>query len=39
MAHIVLPDGTTFGAWAKPQIEQVYATGDMPSLLALGSGE
>ncbi len=38
MAHIVLPDGSTFGAWARPQIAKVYASGEMPSLLALEAG-
>ncbi len=33
MAHIVLPDGTTMGAWARPQIEQAYKSGQMPTLL------
>ena len=33
MAHIMLPDGSTMGAWARPQIEQAYETGVMPSLL------
>jgi hypothetical protein len=37
LAHTVLPDGSVFGAWARPQIEQVYAAGVMPELLpALG---
>jgi hypothetical protein len=38
MAHIVLPDGSTFGAWAKPQIQKVYETSTMPPLLALENG-
>lgn len=39
LANIVLPDGSTVGQWAAPQIEQVYATGTMPALLpALGPG-
>jgi hypothetical protein len=33
MAHIVLPDGSTFGTWAKPQIEKVYELNEMPALL------
>jgi len=33
MAHIVLPDGTTMGAWARPQIAQAYDSGKMPPLL------
>jgi hypothetical protein len=39
MAHIVLPDGSTFGRWARPQIAKVYEENTMPSLLALGAGE
>ncbi len=33
LAHIVLPDGTRTGAWAVPQIERAYETGEMPALL------
>lgn len=33
MAHIVLPSGTTVGAWMRPQIEKAYSDGKMPSLL------
>lgn len=33
MAHIVLPDGRTVGAWMKPQIMAAYESGHMPSLL------
>jgi len=36
MAHIVLPDGTTMGAWAKPQIALAYEKGSMPPLLGYG---
>jgi hypothetical protein len=39
MAHIVLPDGSTFGRWARPQIAKVYEENSMPSMLALGVGE
>lgn len=40
LAHIILPDGTTVGQWAGPQLEQVYATGVMPkSILALPAPE
>lgn len=39
LAHTVLPDGTTAGEWLRPQIEEVYRTGEMPSMLpALGAG-
>lgn len=37
-AHVVLPDGSTVGEWLQPQLERVYATAQMPPLLALGSG-
>lgn len=33
LAHTVLPDGTTVGDWARPQIDQVYLDGKMPPLL------
>lgn len=33
MAHIVLPDGSTMGQWARPQIESAYASGKMPQML------
>lgn len=33
LAHIALPDGTTFGDWARPQLADVYATGGMPALM------
>jgi hypothetical protein len=37
---IVLPDGKTFGQYARPQIEQAYKSGQMPkSLPFLGGGE
>lgn len=36
LAHIVLPNGQTAGAWMLPQVAQAYDTGDMPPLLALG---
>lgn len=39
LAHIVLPNGSTLGQWARPQIAQAYETGAMPSsLLELGTG-
>lgn len=37
MAHIVMPDGKTFGRWALPQIEQSYKTHAMPPLLGVGN--
>jgi hypothetical protein len=33
MAHVVLPDGSTVGEWAVPQLEQVYESGQMPEVL------
>lgn len=36
LAHLVLPNGTTVGAWLGPQIDQAYDNGKMPSLLAIG---
>lgn len=35
-ANIVLPDGSLLGQWLEPQLEQVYASGQMPPTLALG---
>lgn len=37
LAHIVLPDGSTFGEWAKPELARVYELNRMPALLP-GSG-
>ena len=33
MANIVMPDGSTIGQWARPQIASMYTRGDMPPLL------
>lgn len=33
LAHTVLPDGQTVGDWLAPQIEYVYRTQSMPSML------
>lgn len=33
LAYAVLPDGRTFYEWAKPQLEIVYAHGQMPEVL------
>jgi hypothetical protein len=30
LAHVVLPDGSTVGQWATPQLERSYADGSMP---------
>lgn len=39
LAHIVLPDGSTAGAFMRPQIQAAYETGTMPELLpALTAG-
>jgi hypothetical protein len=39
LAHIVLPSGATVGQWVGPQLDEVYESGDMPSLLPGVSGE
>ena len=31
LAHTLLPDGSTVGQWAKPQLNQVYRIGHMPT--------
>jgi hypothetical protein len=40
MAHIVLPSGETVGEWMRPQIDEAYVSGAMPTKmqLALPSG-
>ena len=38
LAHLVLPGGTTMGAWAEKQLPGAYADGRMPPLM-LTSGE
>jgi hypothetical protein len=38
LAHIVLPNGNTVGAWVGPQLEEIYKTSSMPNLLP-GAGE
>lgn len=35
MAHIVMPNGSTFGEIAIPQIERTYETNEMPPLLGM----
>ena len=38
--HIVLPDGRTVSQVVRPEIEQAYASGQMPAgLLAIGPGD
>lgn len=36
LAHLVLPNNETVGEWIRPQVEQAYETGAMPSLLPGG---
>ena len=36
LAHTVLPDGSTAGQWMKPQIDEAYRIGVMPTTLLLG---
>jgi hypothetical protein len=38
LSHIILPDGSTVGQWAKPQIQKAYTAGNMPQLLPGSSG-
>jgi hypothetical protein len=38
LAHTVMPDGSTFGEWAKPQIASMYKEGKMPPLLPAPKG-
>lgn len=38
LAHIVLPDGSTVGHWAAPQLHEAYRTGSMPPLLPASTG-
>jgi len=33
LADVMLADGSTFGQWAAPQLEQIYDSGKMPPLL------
>lgn len=37
LAHTVLPDGSTMGEWAKPQIDRAYIGGLMPETLMIES--
>lgn len=39
LAHIVLPDNQTVSQWIRPQIEQAYMDGKMPTRLLLSSGD
>lgn len=33
MSHILLPSGDTVGEWLTPQLDEVYETAEMPSVL------
>lgn len=37
LAHIMLPNGTTVGDWAAPQLELAYSRGEMPALMPGGA--
>lgn len=37
LAHIMLPNGHTFGEWAVPQIAESYKNNQMPPLMIGGS--
>jgi len=36
LSHIMLPDGSTVGEWAQPQLALAYERGEMPPMLAAG---
>ena len=36
LAHIMLPDGSTVGDWARPQLAAAYTSGAMPALMPGG---
>ena len=38
LAHIVLPNGETYGQFAIPQIADAYQSKRMPKLLSFGGG-
>lgn len=38
LAAVMLPDGSTVGEWAVPQLREVYGRGAMPALMPGGSG-
>lgn len=38
LAHTVLPNGSTVGAYMIPQVEEAYATAKMPALLPAVTG-
>lgn len=39
LAHIVLPDNSTVGEWAAPQLAIAYGRNQMPALLPGGRGD
>jgi hypothetical protein len=39
LAHTVLPDGSTVGEWAKPQLALAYQSAQMPTRLLLQGGD
>jgi len=39
LAHTVLPDGSTVGAWMQPQVDEAYRVGSMPQLLIGGPAQ
>jgi hypothetical protein len=39
LAHVILPSGQTAGEWMAPQIDRAYSSGEMPPMLALGTGK
>lgn len=39
LANVILPDGSTVGAWLKPQLAAAYTTSKMPRNLLTGSDD
>lgn len=37
LSHVMLPNGSTVGEWATPQLELAYGRGEMPALLPGGA--
>lgn len=37
MGQLLIPGGQTVGEWIAPQLDQIYATGNLPPLLGRGS--
>lgn len=38
LAHVMLPGGQTIGEWMRPQVAEVYLTGQMPPMLPMIEG-